>query len=87
MERDFARLWVPVCRDQGGWEHLGGWLPRACHFPLLPDCQGGNRLKFSHLYSYLFFLGRICHVWEFWAKDRTHTTAVTQAAALTTLDP
>ena len=41
----------------------------------------------DQLYNTVFFLATPTACVHFWARDQTHTTAATQAAALTTLDP
>ena len=38
-------------------------------------------------FSFFFFFGHTQGIWSFWARNQTHATAATQAAAVTTPDP
>lgn len=56
---------------------------------LLFECAGFLYLKtIEYLPEYhFFFLCCACSIWKFRARDQTHAIAVTQAAAMTMLDP
>ena len=56
-------------------------VTNSVHRVIFPVSQGGR------VFGWVFFLAAPTAWGSSWARDRTCTTAVTQAAAVTTLDP